>query len=106
MSDEMETPETVRLLIDWSVPDDLPTHYVTNLVSQHTKHEFFITFFEIIPPLTLGRTAEEVESMESVRARALTRISVSPERLQGFINALQENLEQYRASLKTEDMED
>ena len=92
------TPE-IQIPLKWYVPEELPTHYATNLVIQHTEHEFFITFFELVPPITLGKTLEEVEQIEAVCARALTRVAVSPERLEKFIQAMQDNLVKYRSSI-------
>jgi hypothetical protein len=88
-----------QIPLEWYVPEELPTYYATNLVIQHTRHEFFITFFEVVPPIMLGKTPEEIERIESVRARALTRVAVSPERLEEFIQVMQDNLAKYRSSI-------
>ena len=105
--DNSETPtgeagepiEEIRIPLEWHVPEGFPTHYATNLVIQHTEHEFFITFFELVPPITLGKTPEEIARTESVRARALTRVAVSPERLERFIQVMQDNVASYRSSI-------
>lgn len=94
-----EPIEEIRIPLEWCVPEELPTHYATNLVIQHTEHEFFITFFELVPPITLGKTPEEITRIESVRARALTRVAVSPERLEEFIQVMQDNLARYGSSV-------
>lgn len=100
LTDEARKPaEEIRIPLEWYIPEELPTHYATNLVIQHTEHEFFITFFELVPPITLGKTPEEIERIESVRARALTRVAVSPERLEEFIRVMQDNLAKYRSSI-------
>lgn len=91
--------QEIRIPLEWHVPEELPTHYATNLVIQHTEHEFFITFFELVPPITLGKTPEEITRIESVRARALTRVAVSPKRLEEFIQVMQDNLAKYRSSI-------
>lgn len=96
---DIPTSDRIGLPIQWSVSDELSTCYATNLVVQHTEHEFFITFFELVPPITLGKTSDEIKQIESVQAHALTRIAVTPERLESFIQAMQENLDRYRASV-------
>lgn len=108
MPNEKDTlaSDRIGLTIQWSIPDELSTCYATNLVVQHTEHEFFITFFELVPPITLSKTSEEIKQMESVQAHALTRIVVTPERLESFIQAMQENLDRYRASVNISDNTD
>jgi hypothetical protein len=50
----------LELPIEWHIPDSLVTHYVTNMVVQHTPHEFIISFFDIKPPLIVGVPSKEV----------------------------------------------
>ncbi|MDQ7025720.1 MAG: hypothetical protein Q9P01_02015 [Anaerolineae bacterium] len=44
--------------VDYEINEDTPRGYATNLVVQHTEHEFIISFFNIEPPLVLGTTPE------------------------------------------------
>ncbi len=99
MDEVREHVSEIRIPLEWYVPEELPTYYATNLVIQHTEHEFFITFFELVPPITLGKTPEEIERLQSVRARALARVAVSPDRLEEFIQVMQDNLTKYRLSI-------
>ena len=99
MNEAREHAPEIQIPLEWYVPEELPTHYTTNLIIQHTEHEFFITFFELVPPITLGKTPEEIEQVESVRARALTRVAISPGRLESFIRAMQDNLVKYHSSI-------
>jgi len=99
MDEARERAPEIRIPLEWYVPEELPTHYATNLVIQHTEQEFFITFFELVPPITLGKTPEEIEQVESIRARALTRVAISSGRLESFIRAMQDNLVKYHSSI-------
>ena len=84
--------------IEWHISEDLDTKYATNLVIQHSEHEFIIDFFEMRHPLILGnphQVREQQEKLESVRAECVARIIVSPDRMQEFIDAIQANLNQY-----------
>jgi hypothetical protein len=99
LTEAREHVREIRIPLEWYVPEELPTHYATHLVIQHTEHEFFITFFELVPPIMLSKPPEEIERIESVRARALTRVAVSPKRLEEFIQVMQDNLAKYRSSI-------
>ena len=84
--------------IEWHISEDIDSKYATNLVIQHSEHEFIIDFFEMRNPLILGdpdQVREQQEKLESIRAECVARIIVSPERMQEFIDAIQANLNQY-----------
>jgi len=96
---EQEEAFVIPKPIKWIVPDDLVSQYATNLVIQHTAHEFSISFFELRRPVILGSPEEQralVERIDSIPAICVARIIVSPERMEQFINAMQENLQRYR----------
>lgn len=79
-------------------PEEMPTAYATNLVVQHTKHEFFISFFAIAPPLIVGTDDEKrarVEQIEQVTAQPLVKVVVSASRMPEFIKVLQDNYKTY-----------
>lgn len=91
MSDENQ----VLLPIDWNVPDDLVARYATNMIVQRTKDEFIISFFEVKPPILLGKPNEIVEQakyLNSVRANCVAQIIVSADRMPDFVKALERNL--------------
>jgi hypothetical protein len=89
-----QVPAPRRLPIEWFVPDDLETRYATNFVVLHTQTEFMLYFFEVVPPISLVTSTggtQTFENVESVQAKAIARIVVSPSRMPEFMNALQEN---------------
>jgi len=95
-----ETPlKRVGIPIRWAVPPDEVSLPVTNVVVQHDDHEFFISFFEILPPLVFGKgevAQRQLEGIKEVEARFLTRVKVTAGRLQSFIDVLQQNLDSFR----------
>lgn len=101
MSDNgQEEAKAYRLPIEWYYPDDLRTGHATNFIVQHTKHEFYLSFFDFPPPILLGtdeEKKEELESLDSVRATAVARVAISTGRLQELIDTLQDNLNKYQA---------
>lgn len=95
MAEEMEG--AVKVPIVWCVPDDLESKYATNVVVQKSEHEFIINFFEMERPIIFGDDPDVVmrqwEEIESVCAKCVARIVVAEERMPGFIEAMQKNLE-------------
>jgi Protein of unknown function (DUF3467) len=94
--------EDVHFLpIEWHFPEHITSRYATNLVVQHTEHEFTISFFELHPPLLLGSPEErkaQLEHIKSVRAECVARIIVAAERMPEFLKVLQGQLEAYQTS--------
>ena len=89
-----------QLPIEWYVPETTITRYANNFVVQHTENEFFISFFEIVPPVVLG-TPEQVQDrlqrIHAVDARCVTRIVLTSERAKELAKILQTNLRNYEA---------
>jgi hypothetical protein len=77
----------------WDIPEDLMSGYATNMLVQVGEHEFFISFFETPPPVLIS--PQDIEKLGSVTAECFARIVVAPERMQGFINVLQQQLDVY-----------
>ncbi len=93
-----EERPTVQVPIEWHISEDLDGKYATNLVVQHSEHEFIINFFEMRHPLILGdpdQVREQWQKIKSVRAECVARIIVAPDRMQEFIDAMQANLNKY-----------
>ena len=91
--------------LDWNIPDNVAGGYATNLVVQHTPHEFIIYFFEARPPLILGSgeaLQQQFESINSVRADCIAKITISSTRMPEFLNVLNENFEVFKANMGLE----
>ena len=102
---EVELTDAVKLPLDWHIPEHMPCQYATNLVVQHTEHEFIISFFRASPPIVFGPREDAIErtrQMESVRAECVGRIVVAPGRMPEFVEVLQQNLERFNQSMSEE----
>jgi hypothetical protein len=102
---DQELEGSYAVPIEWRIPRDIASRYATNMVVQHTEHEFVISFFEAYSPIVLGGPEERkaaLEQIESVPAVCVARVIVAPKRLQEFIQVLQDNLDKYLASVEQE----
>lgn len=94
------TGEGKLVPIDWQIPRGLVPRYATNMLVQHGEHEFILSFFETWPPIVMG-PPEDVEdrfrNIDSIEARCVGRVIVAADRMPGFIEALQTNLDRYLA---------
>jgi len=93
--------QKVAIPLEWRVPEDLETHFATNMVVAHSEGAFFITFFEVVPPFILG-DVEKLTALKSVPAKAVARVAIAADRMEAFIDAMKSNLASYR---KGKDME-
>ena len=92
--------------IEFHVSAGIESKYATNMVVHYQEHEFIIHFFEAYTPFFLGSPGEleeQRQSATSVRAECVARIVVAAERMPGFVEALQTNLDKYRARKGVQD---
>jgi hypothetical protein len=88
--------KTVRYL-----PPDLIAHFVDNMLVVHTEHQFVVSFLQTEFPLAANK--EELLEVESMRAKCVARVIISPNQMQSFIEALQTNYTKYLNSYKKSD---
>jgi hypothetical protein len=85
-----------KLRIDRIYPDDLQSHFVSNIVVQHQADYFTLSFFEIWPPAIFGETEEEkqqaLDAMEQVEAKCVARLVLTPAKMKEFVQVMSENL--------------
>jgi hypothetical protein len=97
------------IVVEYEVKKNTPRGYATNLIVQHTEHEFIISFFDFEPPLVIGsdeERREQVKKLGHLKAKCIARIMVSPGRMEEFINALKTNFDKYEARHLSETSEE
>jgi hypothetical protein len=97
-----QVPEKeVTIPIEWYTPDSIITRYASDILVQHSDHEFVISFWELHKPIVLGNEEEEIikqlEGIKSVKKECVARVVVAPERMESFIKALQNNFAKFRS---------
>ncbi len=101
MADEQVVQEEpISIPLRYECPAELTSLYATNIVVQHTEHEFILSFFQAEDPILLGSPEENrarLEKMDAVAARCIARIIVAPGRMPAFVRDIKENLERYLA---------
>jgi hypothetical protein len=74
--------------------------YATNLVVQHTDHEFIISFFQVMPPLLVGppeAKAEQVKQLTEIKGTCVGRVIVPATRMHEFVEVFKANFEKYQS---------
>jgi hypothetical protein len=105
MPEEVKAVHKVAIPLEWRVPEDLETHFATNVVVSHSEAEFFLTFFEMVPPFILG-DVEKLAALKSVPAVAVARVAVAADRMEAVIGAMKRNLENYRKTKEQQEEEE
>lgn len=109
---EVDVPEgeTFQLPVEWVIPEETTGSYATHIVVQHSDKEFILNFFEIRMPifsnLSKEQKLEKLNEMESIKANCVSRIVVSPDRMENFVEVLKRNLEKYRQTIEGEENDD
>lgn len=102
MTDELNEGTAITLPIEWVVDENTPSGYVTNLVVQHTEHEFIISFFELKPPVLLGSPEEKQEQAErlgNLKARCVAQVTIPASRMPQVLEAINGNYQNYLSKL-------
>jgi Protein of unknown function (DUF3467) len=95
---EQRESEGITLSVDWHFPEGLQSRYANNMLVQTGQQEFVISFFEMQLPTLLGSPEEnqaKLKEMGTIKAECVSKIIVSPEVVQGFIDALQTELDKF-----------
>jgi hypothetical protein len=98
MAKSKKTTQPKSLPLEWSFPEGLVSRYANNIMVQHSRNEFIVSFFETRPPLLIG-TVDRIERVKSetkaIAAECVARIVVSPNKMRDFIKVLNRNIETY-----------
>jgi hypothetical protein len=92
---EQQQSDGITLSVDWHFPEGLLSRYANNVIVQAGQYDFVISFFEMQLPALLGPPEENIaklKEMGKVRAECVSKIIISPELVQGLIDALQTEL--------------
>lgn len=87
-----------QLDIKHIVPPETKTVFANQVVVQCDRHDAFIQFFEIRPPILLGSEAERVEqlgNLDAIEATCVARVTIAPSRLPSVIEALTRQYESF-----------
>jgi len=99
MSDEQTALSSKKIRVNRTFPQELESHFVSDIVVQNQPDHFIISFFEMWPPLVLGATEEEkqqiFEAIDSVESKCIARLVATPAKMREFVRAMAENLENY-----------
>lgn len=92
-------PEKI-VTINRVYPPDLETRHANNIVVQHDQDNFFLSFFDVWVPIIIGTNEEkerQIEAVDSIDAKCVARIILSPSRALELINLLTENIRAYES---------
>ncbi len=82
--------DIVSVPIEWRFPDGLTTRFANNILIQSDATEFYISFFEILPPAI---SQDDFEKLTAIPADCVARIAIPRDRMPAFIRAMQEHSE-------------
>jgi len=95
-----EGKQSFKLLkMEYSFPESQQGIFANNLIVQHDDSSFYLSFFQVFPPVIMGSPDEmrqKASSLESVTADCVARIVIPATQMEAFSNALAENLSNYQ----------
>lgn len=103
MNEEQQEIQSVSIPVEWDIPDNIQSRYVTNVLVQAGQNELVISFFEAQLPILTGtpeENNEKLEQLKAIKALCVGRMIVAPDLVPSIINALQTGLDAYRITKK------
>lgn len=97
VDNEDKESDSVFLPIELHTPDAIVSRYTNHMVVQHDGRDFFLSFYEVIPPLLVGDEDErkrQAKDLKSIKANCVARIIIPKERMPSFLATLAKNLAQ------------
>jgi hypothetical protein len=101
MAEEPEDPaiyDTITKNIVHEFPEDVGLTFSDNIAVQHTPTEFTITFAQVRQPLVAK--SSDYDSIDSIMAKVVARIVLTPAKMVEFIQVLQDNWSIYQRRMK------
>jgi hypothetical protein len=98
LSDEKLKEKKIRIL--WDPGEDIQLVFANQLNISHAGgKEFHLTFGQLIPPIVFG--LEEDEIPDSISVKPVAKIVVSPDVMQEFVTAMNDNYQRFKQSKET-----
>jgi len=96
-----------RFPITHVYPEGLVTKFTNHAIVQHSEQgEFYLSFFEIVPPAIFGTSEEErleqIDKIENVSARCISRFVMTEDRMKAIVGAIVANLSKSEARRQSE----
>ena len=94
-----ETPEGIALPLVWIDLEDADTRAVNQLIVQHHKDEFILTFGHVTPPMLIGTPEENVAQAKMipyVAVKVVAQMATTPAKVEAFVKAMQTVLDGYQ----------
>ncbi len=97
MADEPAKARQLAVKLDHHWDENTITRFANEFTIQATQGACYVGFHEVNPPLLIGspdEIAAQAESIKSLRAERIVRVVVPLEKMQDFVNAIQNTLRQ------------
>jgi len=101
----MSKNKQVSVPMEWVVPENIKPEYASDLVVQSLSDVFQIYFFQVNPPFIIGTQEEKLQqltNLDSVKANCVSRLIVTPSKLEEFIDTMKSQLDKYKSQEEEE----
>jgi len=108
MNKDEDLTESTRVKLNFRIPPRMPSLYAYHLIVQAGEEEVTLSFFEIVPPLVISETEEQMERLreQGISADCIARITIAKNRFPSFVEAMQQTLNLMKAEQPEEGQAD
>ncbi|MBN1148409.1 MAG: DUF3467 domain-containing protein [Anaerolineales bacterium] len=88
--------DEVYIKVKWGTADGIQTVYANQLYITHAAGEFYLVFGELAPLMELDKD----NPPDSIEVVPVAKIAITPNSMQAFTRAMQDNIEKYSKRLE------
>ncbi len=99
MDNDKDIMESAKVKLNFRIPSRMPSLYAHHLFVQPFEEEVVLSFFEVVPPLILPDTEDQMKILQEqgIPADCIARITIAKNRYQSFVEAMNRVLELVKA---------
>ena len=92
--------QEVEVVINFNVPDDIPTSYANEMAIQVMHTDFVLSFFELRLPISRQPLSAH-EAANAVKTVCVSRVAISAERIPDIIRILEKRFNRFMEERNT-----
>ncbi|HRO24586.1 MAG TPA: hypothetical protein PLR07_09870 [Promineifilum sp.] len=99
--------EDLEFRLAWALNTDIHTIYANHFFISHAGGEFYLTFGELVPPVTPNESADDLRKRvgDTLEIMPLVRLAITPEVMIKIAEAVRTNITTYISITTNEEAE-
>jgi len=85
--------EAIKINLVWDSAEDLPTHYVNQVIASHSGPEFYLIFGEVITPAVQGQIGGKIPT--DLKVKPIVKLAIPHQMMVDIAKVIAENAKNF-----------